>query len=72
MAVVNEQHIADNPVALVPKPSSYYPSLWLDDMCWMPSAFVLTPAFRLGFVMTTEMGFSPDGNGKKAWHSLKL
>ncbi|HJW85603.1 MAG TPA: hypothetical protein VJ440_03125 [Candidatus Brocadiaceae bacterium] len=32
----------------------------------------LTPAFRLGFVMTTEMGFSPDDNGKKAWHSLKL
>ncbi len=27
------------------------------------SAFVLTPAFRLGFVMTTEMGFSPDGSG---------
>ncbi|MEK6622509.1 MAG: hypothetical protein AABZ13_08495, partial [Planctomycetota bacterium] len=31
----------------------------------------LTPAFRLGFVMTTEMGFSPDDNGRKAWHSLK-
>ncbi len=30
------------------------------------------PASRLGFVMTTEMGFSPDDNGRKAWHSLKL
>ena len=25
----------------------------------------VTPAFRLGFVMTTEMGFSPDDNGMK-------
>ena len=33
---------------------------------------LLTPAFRLGFVMTTEMGFSPDDNGRKARHSLKL
>jgi len=37
--------------------------------CMDAVAFLLlTPAFRLGFVMTAEMGFSPDDNGKKAWH----
>ena len=30
-----------------------------------------TPASRLGFVMTTEMGFSPDDNGKKALAFVK-
>ena len=75
-AGVNERQFVDDSVALVPKSSSHYPDLWaaVRDGRYVygcrGSFCLLTPAFRLGFVMTTELGFSPDDNGKKAWHSL--